>query len=89
LRILAIALLLCVPSLAQESTPAPPTYDFQSDAKPNKLNARLMLKMQNDINQKTLPKLQPDPPDTDKPQVTCFTCHQKQLKPPPPPPPAH
>jgi hypothetical protein len=66
LRILAIALLLCVPSLAQESAPAPQpapkkegedfsTYDFQSYTKPNKLNARLMLKMQNDINQKTLP----------------------------------
>ena len=58
------------------------TFDFQSDAKPNKRNARLMLKMQNDINQKTLPKLEPDPPDTQKPQVTCFTCHQKNLKPP-------
>jgi hypothetical protein len=66
------------------------TFDFQSDAKQNKLNARLMLKMQNDINQKYLPKVKPDPPDTDKAQVTCFTCHQKQLKPPAPPsPPAH
>ena len=61
------------------------TFDFQSDAKQNKLNARLMLKMQNDINEKTLPKVKPDPPDTDKAQVTCFTCHQKQLKPPAPP----
>ena len=66
------------------------TFDFQSDAKQNKLNARLMLRMQNDINEKTLPKVKPDPPDTDKAQVTCFTCHQKQLKPPAPPsPPAH
>jgi len=66
------------------------TFDFQSDAKQNKLNARLMLKMQNDINEKTLPKVKPDPPYTDKAQVTCFTCHQKQLKPPAPPsPPAH
>ena len=66
------------------------TFDFQSDAKQNKLNARLMLKMQNDINEKTLPKVKPDPPDTDKAQVTCFTCHQKQLKPPAPPsPPEH
>ena len=61
------------------------TFDFQSDAKQNKLNARLMLKMQNDVNQKTLPKVKPDPPDTEKAQVTCFTCHQKQLKPPAPP----
>ena len=66
------------------------TFDFRSDAKPNKLNARLMQKMQNDINEKTLPKVKPDPPDTDKAQVTCFTCHQKQLKPPAPPsPPEH
>lgn len=35
------------------------TFDFQSDAKPNKLNARLMLKMQNDINEKTLPSFSP------------------------------
>lgn len=35
------------------------TFDFQSDAKPNKLNARLMLKMQNDINKKTLPSFSP------------------------------
>jgi len=61
------------------------TFDFQSDAKPHKLNARLMLKMQNDINEKTLPKVKPDPPDTEKAQVSCFTCHQKQLKPPAPP----
>ncbi len=66
------------------------TFDFQSDAKQNKLNARLMLKMQNDINEKTIPKVKPDPPDTEKAQVTCFTCHQKQLKPSAPPsPPAH
>jgi len=66
------------------------TFDFQSDAKQNKLNARLMLKMQNDINEKVLPKIKPDPPDTERVQVTCFTCHQKQLKPPvPPSPPAH
>ena len=66
------------------------TFDFQSDAKQNKLNARLMLKMQNDINEKFLPKVKPDPPDTDKAQVSCFTCHQKQLKPPAAPsPPAH
>ena len=66
------------------------TFDFQSDAKQNKLNARLMLKMQKDINEKVLPKVRPDPPDTEKAQVTCFTCHQKQLKPPAPPsPPAH
>jgi len=66
------------------------TFDFQSDAKQNKLNARLMLKMQNDINEKVLPKIKPDPPDTERVQVTCFTCHQKQLKPPAPPsPPAH
>ena len=66
------------------------TFDFQSDAKQNKLNARLMLKMQNNINEKTLPKVKPDPPDTDKAQVTCFTSHQKQLKPPAPPsPPEH
>jgi photosynthetic reaction center cytochrome c subunit len=61
------------------------TFDFASDAKQNKMNARLMLKMQNDINQKYLPKVNPDPPDNDKAQVTCFTCHQKQLKPPAPP----
>ena len=66
------------------------TFDFQSDAKQNKLNARLMLKMQNDINEKVLPKIKPDPPDTERVQVTCLTCHQKQLKPPAPPsPPAH
>ena len=66
------------------------TFDFQSDAKQNKLNARLMLKMQKDINEKVLPKVKPDPPDKERAQVTCFTCHQKQLKPPAPPsPPAH
>jgi hypothetical protein len=66
------------------------TFDFQSDAKPDKLNARLMLKMQSDIDEKTLPKVKPDPPDTEEAQVTCFTCHQKQLQPlAPPSPSAH
>ncbi len=144
MRVLILSLLICIPALSQEPTPAPQperkkfewpkpkktkviprsaspeelrsammmmvhglgtrcitchvgkepddlsTFDFQSDAKQNKLNARLMLKMQNDINQKTLPKVKPDPPDSEKAQVTCFTCHQKQMKPPAPPsPPAH
>src|ERR1044072_6871425 len=47
------------------------TFDFASDAQQNKLKARLMLKMQNDINQKYLAKVKPDPPDNDKAQVTC------------------
>ena len=68
-------------------------YDFPSDDKLTKQNARLMILMVNEINEKTVSKLQMELPP---PTVTCWTCHRGKREPetkapplpPPPPPPA-
>jgi hypothetical protein len=47
--------------------------DFASDANPMKETARAMIRMNMDINEKYLANL---PNMTDKPTITCGTCHQ-------------
>ena len=53
--------------------------NFASDDKPEKKNARVMLRMVRDINGEQLPKLadRADPPVT----VTCLTCHRGLSRP--------
>lgn len=50
--------------------------DFASDAKKEKEYARHMITMTNEINKKHF-----DYDPTDKQKVTCFTCHQGNVKP--------
>ena len=54
--------------------------EFAKDDKPEKGDARLMLKMVNDINTGTLQKIS----DAGMRQVTCETCHRGQKTPPNP-----
>jgi hypothetical protein len=63
---------------------APP--DFASDAKPEKVKARVMLRMVSDINGRYLAQL-PQPHKAAEP-VGCGTCHQGQAVPPAYKPPA-
>jgi len=63
------------------------TYDFASDAKPEKEIARAMLRMAGDLNKRVLPAI----PGLEDAKVTCFTCHRGDKIPavaPPPPTPA-
>lgn len=48
--------------------------DFPSDEKQEKLTARKMMKMTNDLNQKYFGQ-EPEP------KITCYTCHRGQEKP--------
>jgi hypothetical protein len=64
------------------------TFDFASDAKPQKLTARRMLAMVHRINEQEF-----GVKGFKDVKVTCFTCHRGSTKPlteapPPPPPPA-
>ena len=52
--------------------------NFASDTSNDKVRARFMQQMQNDINTVTLPKLYPK----DTPKVTCATCHRGYNEPP-------
>jgi hypothetical protein len=51
-------------------------FDFASDAKDEKLNARKMMKMVDAINGKYLGKM-----DNDFEKITCVTCHRGHIKP--------
>ena len=54
------------------------TYDFASDEKRTKQNARIMLAMVHDINANKVSQLKLEqPPIT----VTCYTCHRGQKQP--------
>lgn len=53
--------------------------NWASDTSNDKVRARFMQRMQNDINTVTLPKLYP----RDTPKVTCATCHRGYNEPPP------
>jgi hypothetical protein len=56
------------------------TYDFPSDEKRMKQNARIMLLMLRDINQKSVARVQLE--GEAKPvTVTCYTCHRGQKQP--------
>ncbi|HTX17429.1 MAG TPA: c-type cytochrome [Bacteroidota bacterium] len=54
-------------------------YDFVSDAKPEKNEARLMLQMMNAVNTQYLAKLGVDSASSMK--VSCITCHHGNSKP--------
>jgi hypothetical protein len=54
------------------------SYDFASDEKRMKQNARVMLQMVQEINSKNIPKLHLDAPPI---KVSCYTCHRGQKQP--------
>jgi len=54
-------------------------FDFASDEKREKRNARLMLQMTADINMRLADIPEPRPAGT--PAVTCYTCHRGEKKP--------
>jgi Photosynthetic reaction centre cytochrome C subunit len=56
-----------------------PQGNFASDTSANKVRARFMQQMTNDINEAQLPKLYP----RDTPKITCGTCHRGYNEPPP------
>ena len=60
-------------------------FDFPSDAKDEKRNARVMLRMTNEINRNWIAKI--DPEAATQPQVVCWTCHRGKPEPEAPPPP--
>jgi photosynthetic reaction center cytochrome c subunit len=63
-------------------------FDFASDAKDEKRNARTMIRMVHAINGQYLTKLETEGGE-EKPQIGCWTCHRgKQQPEEPPPPPA-
>jgi hypothetical protein len=57
-----------------------PQGNWASDTSANKVRARFMQRMQNDINTAQLPKLFP----RDTPKIGCATCHRGYNEPPPP-----
>jgi hypothetical protein len=57
-----------------------PQGNWASDTSNNKVRARFMQQMQNDINTLQLPKLFPK----DTPKIGCATCHRGYNEPPPP-----
>ena len=57
-----------------------PQGNWASDTSNNKVRARFMQQMQNDINTAQLPKLFPK----DTPKIGCATCHRGYNEPPPP-----
>ena len=67
-----------------------PEMDFPSDAKDEKRNARVMIRMTREINASWVSKLEHEPNDTAAPgRVVCWTCHRGKPQPEgPPPPPA-
>lgn len=55
-------------------------FDFASDEKRQKRNARLMLRMVSDLNGTYLAAV-PEPRPAGTPAVTCYTCHRGETKP--------
>ncbi|UCH10767.1 MAG: c-type cytochrome [Fidelibacterota bacterium] len=55
------------------------TYDFPSDKKPSKAQARVMLGMVDHINREFLPNVAHD--EYHSPEVTCMTCHRGKVNP--------
>lgn len=55
--------------------------DFASDANEHKLVARRMLEMTKQIDQQFFPEFKPGYDESRLGKVTCFTCHQGELKP--------
>jgi photosynthetic reaction center cytochrome c subunit len=55
--------------------------NFASDANPRKLAARRMIEMTKAINQQFYPDHKPADGESRLGRVTCFTCHQGELRP--------
>lgn len=55
------------------------TFDFASDAKKPKKDARAMMRMVREINETLLAQIDPDP--AQRVAVSCVTCHHGQLEP--------
>lgn len=55
------------------------TFDFASDAKRSKQNARVMLTILTELNSEKLAQLKLD--EGEKAKVTCYSCHRGKLKP--------
>lgn len=64
--------------------PSPQNHhlDFASDANPHKADARVMIRMVNEINPKYLATTDEDAPAQDR-RVSCGTCHRGHSHPPP------
>ena len=66
--------------------PAPGTYpftrgNFASDDNPRKVKARQMIEMTKALNQQFFPDHTPAEGESVLGRVTCYTCHQGELKP--------
>ena len=55
------------------------TYDFASDSKRTKQNARVMLTVMQELNTQKLSQLKLD--EGEQARVTCYSCHRGRLKP--------
>jgi len=55
--------------------------NFASEANPRKVTARSMLEMTKAINQQFFPDHKPAEGESRLGRVTCFTCHQGELRP--------
>ena len=62
----------------------PGKFDFASDAKDTKRNARKMILMTRNINTSFIPKLEGEPGEKFD-EVSCWTCHRGKLHPEEPP----
>jgi hypothetical protein len=71
--------------VVKETTPKE-VLDFPSDAKDEKRNARVMLRMTMDINRRWIP-LVDEKATPEESRVNCWTCHRGKPLPEAPPPP--
>jgi hypothetical protein len=78
-RVLAIMQMGFSPALGVDCTHCHVTGQWESDAAKEKQVAREMFHMTRDINQKYLPAIKGI--DSEKPAVSCTTCHRGQVKP--------
>ncbi len=58
-----------------------PKGNFASDDNPRKIKSRQMIEMTNALNKQYFPDHVPGPEESVLGRVTCFTCHQGELKP--------
>jgi len=69
--------------VVKETTPKE-VLDFPADTKEEKRNARVMLRMVNDVNRKWIPLVDAEASPAE-PRVTCWTCHRGKPEPESPP----
>jgi hypothetical protein len=60
--------------------------NFADDSNPRKIRARQMLELTRAINEQFFPDHKPADGESRLGRVTCFTCHQGELRPKSPPP---